>query len=206
MSANRKAYIVGLTGGIASGKSEAARHLSALGACCVDADAISHALTAPGGALLGVIRETFGDEVFLPDGTLNRRALGEVVFNDPAKRLILDSITHPAIQKAIMDDIERAVAAGENLVFINVPLLFETGMDALCDECWVVSLDRETQIKRLMARDALTASEAEKRIESQMSQDDKLRRANVVIKNGRPIELTHAELNGLLRDLRRRLK
>ena len=105
MSANRKAYIVGLTGGIASGKSEAARHLSALGACCVDADAISHALTALGGALLGVIRETFGDEVFLPDGTLNRRALGEVVFNDPAKRLILDSITHPAIQKAIMDDI-----------------------------------------------------------------------------------------------------
>ena len=144
MSANRKAYIVGLTGGIASGKSEAARHLSALGACCVDADAISHALTAPGGALLGVIRETFGDEVFLPDGTLNRRALGEVVFNDPAKRLILDSITHPAIQKAIMDDIERAVAAGENLVFINVPLLFETGMDALCDETWLISLDRAT--------------------------------------------------------------
>lgn len=206
MSANRKAYIVGLTGGIASGKSEAARHLSALGACCVDADAISHALTAPGGALLGVIRETFGDEVFLPDGTLNRRALGEVVFNDPAKRLILDSITHPAIQKAIMDDIERAVAAGENLVFINVPLLFETGMDALCDETWLISLDRATQAERLMARDGMTREQAEARIDSQMPLEEKEHRATVVIDNRRSVEKLNSEVGSLYQALKKRIE
>lgn len=206
MSANRKAYIVGLTGGIASGKSEAARHLSALGACCVDADAISHALTAPGGALLGVIRETFGDEVFLPDGTLNRRALGEVVFNDPAKRLILHSITHPAIQKAIMDDIERAVAEGENLVFINVPLLFETGMDALCDETWLISLDRATQAERLMARDGMTREQAEVRIDSQMPLEEKERRATVVIDNRRSVEKLNSEVGSLYQALKKRIE
>ena len=144
--------------------------------------------------------------MFTPDGQLNRRALGELVFSDVGLRRTLEGIIHPLVQRKTVQAIREAGQKGEKVVVLNVPLLFETGMDALCDECWVVSLDRETQIKRLMARDALTASEAEKRIESQMSQDDKLRRANVVIKNGRPIELTHAELNGLLRDLRRRLK
>lgn len=207
MSANRKeVFIVGLTGGIASGKSEAARHLSTLGACCIDADAISHALTAPGGALLGVIRETFGDEVFLPDGALNRRALGEVVFSDPAKRLVLDSITHPAIQKAVMDDIERAAAEGESLVFINVPLLFETGMDALCDETWLISLDRATQAERLMARDSLTREQAEARIDSQMPLEEKERRATVVIDNRRSVEKLNSEVGNLYQALKKRVE
>ena len=201
-----KPYIIGLTGGIACGKSTVAEYLEKQGLFVIDADAISHEVTAPGGEALAPIAEAFGQGVFTPDGQLNRRALGELVFSDVGLRRTLEGIIHPLVQRKTVQAIREAGQKGEKVVVLNVPLLFETGMDALCDECWVVSLDRETQIKRLMARDALTASEAEKRIESQMSQDDKLRRANVVIKNGRLIELTHAELNGLLRDLRRRLK
>ena len=201
-----KPYIIGLTGGIACGKSTVAEYLEKQGLFVIDADAISHEVTAPGGEALAPIAEAFGQGVFLPDGQLNRRALGELVFSDAGLRRTLEGIIHPLVQRRIVQAIREAGQKGEKAVVLNVPLLFETGMDALCDECWVVSLDRETQIKRLMARDALSASEAEKRIESQMSQDDKLRRANVVIKTGRPIELTHAELNGLLRELKRRLK
>lgn len=201
-----KPYIIGLTGGIACGKSTVAEYLEKQGVFVIDADAISHEVTAPGGEALAPIAEAFGQGVFLPDGQLNRRALGELVFSDAGLRRTLEGIIHPLVQRRIVQAIREAGQKGEKAAVLNVPLLFETGMDALCDECWVVSLDRETQIKRLMARDALSASEAEKRIESQMSQDDKLRRANVVIKTGRPIELTHAELNGLLRELKRRLK
>ena len=201
-----KPYIIGLTGGIACGKSTVAEYLEKQGVFVIDADAISHEVTAPGGEALAPIAEAFGQGVFLPDGQLNRRALGELVFSDAGLRRTLEGIIHPLVQRRIVQAIREAGQKGEKAAVLNVPLLFETGMDALCDECWVVSLDRETQIKRLMARDALSASEAEKRIESQMPQDDKLRRANVVIKTGRPIELTHAELNGLLRELKRRLK
>ena len=183
-----------------------AEYLEKQGLFVIDADAISHEVTAPGGEALAPIAEAFGQGVFTPDGQLNRRALGELVFSDVGLRRTLEGIIHPLVQRKTVQAIREAGQKGEKAVVLNVPLLFETGMDALCDECWVVSLDRETQIKRLMARDALSASEAEKRIESQMSQDDKLRRANVVIKTGRPIELTHAELNGLLRELKRRLK
>ena len=201
-----KPYIIGLTGGIACGKSTVAEYLEKQGLFVIDADAISHEVTAPGGEALAPIAEAFGQGVFNPDGQLNRRALGELVFSDVGFRRTLEGIIHPLVQRKTVQAIREAGQKGEKVVVLNVPLLFETGMDALCDECWVVSLDRETQVKRLMARDALTASEADKRIESQMSQDDKLRRASVVIKTGRPIEMTHAELNSLLRDLRRRLK
>lgn len=206
MESATKPYIIGLTGGIACGKSTVADYLQKQGLFVIDADAISHEVTAPGGEALSPIAEAFGSSVFTQEGQLNRRALGELVFSDVGLRRLLEGIIHPLVQRRTVQAIREAGRQGESIVVLNVPLLFETGMDALCDECWVVSLDRETQVKRLMARDALTASEAEKRIESQMSQDDKLRRANVVIKTGRPIELTHAELNGLLRDLRRRLK
>lgn len=206
MESATKPYIIGLTGGIACGKSTVADYLQKQGLFVIDADAISHEVTAPGGEALPPIAEAFGSSVFTQEGQLNRRALGELVFSDVGLRRLLEGIIHPLVQRRTVQAIREAGRQGESIVVLNVPLLFETGMDALCDECWVVSLDRETQVKRLMARDALTASEAEKRIESQMSQDDKLRRANVVIKTGRPIELTHAELNGLLRDLRRRLK
>lgn len=205
MSANRRIYVVGLTGGIASGKSEAARHLASLGATCIDADAISHRLTAKNGALLPALRENFGDGIFCEDGTLNRRALGEAVFSDPMKRRLLDAITHPAIQKAMMDEMERAADNGDPLVFLNVPLLFETGMDALCDETWLISLDPERQKERLMARDSLTAEQADARIAAQMPLPEKEALATVVIDNRRSLDRMYSELTSLFNALYKRV-
>ncbi len=135
MKLNRP-YVLGLTGGIACGKSYVARLLRQRGIPVLDADAISRALTADGGAALPAVRAAFGDQVFDGD-TLNRRALGEVVFADPAARKRLEGILHPLIISRMQRETE---ASGAPLVAWDVPLLYETGMDAQCDEVWCVSI------------------------------------------------------------------
>ncbi len=205
MSANRSIYIVGLTGGIASGKTEAAKYLEGLGAHCIDADAISRALTAQGAPLLAEIRNEFGDDVFDESGALNRAALGKIVFASPEKRRKLDAITHPTIQRAMLDEVEQSEQAGEKLVFLIVPLLYETGMDVLCDETWLVSTDPELQKERLMRRDGLSLEDAENRIQAQMPLDQKIARASVVIDNSRSIDRMYGELQGLYTQLNRRV-
>ena len=151
------------------------------------------------------IREVFGDGVFDENGLLNRRALGNIVFGDREKRLALEAILHPMVQHRMIKKIRQAGVEDVPFVFLSVPLLFETGMDALCDETWCLSVPVEEQIKRVMARDDMTRDEAIARIESQMPLDEKCRRASLVIRTNRPIEATQAELASLLRDLRRRL-
>lgn len=205
MSANRNIYIVGLTGGIASGKSEAAKYLESQGAHCIDADAISHFLTGADGPLLTDIRREFGDEVFNGDGTLNRQALADLVFNDDDKRRILDGITHPSIQKAMLDEVEDAEKAGEKLVFLNVPLLFETGMDALCDETWLINTDPDLQLNRLMQRDGFDEEQAQSRVRSQMSAEDKQQRADLVIDNNKSLEKMLGELQSHYNSLIKRI-
>ncbi|MBO7358887.1 MAG: dephospho-CoA kinase [Clostridia bacterium] len=195
MSANRNIYIVGLTGGIASGKSEAARMLGDMGARCIDADAISRRLTSEPGETLDMIRAEFGDEVFDSDGALIRSKLADIVFNDPARRKALDALTHPLIQKTMLDEVEQADRAGEKIVFLNVPLLFETGMDALCDETWLISCDEDVQLDRLMERDGMGEDQAKARIASQMSLEDKTRRANVVIDNRGQLDRLYSQLS-----------
>ena len=201
MSANRNVYIVGLTGGIASGKSEAARMLGDMGARCVDADAISRRLTSEPGETLDMIRAEFGDGVFDEEGALIRSKLADIVFNDPAKRKALDALTHPAIQKTMLDEVEQADKAGEKIVFLNVPLLFETGMDALCDETWLISCDEDVQLDRLMERDGMDEDQARARIASQMSLEDKTRRATVVIDNRGQLDRLYSQLSGLYQAL-----
>lgn len=200
MSAN-KTLIIGLTGGMGSGKSEAARHLVTLGVTHVDADAISRSLTAPGGEALPAIREKFGDEVFLPDGTLDRRRLGEAVFADTHARHALEAIIHPRVQRVALEMADAARAAGEDAVLLDVPLLFETGMDALCDVTWVVSADREERIRRVMNRDGLSREEAEARFASQMTDEERASRATRVICNNQSVEKFRAELTGLYQQL-----
>lgn len=205
MNTEKKPYIVGLTGGIACGKTAATDHLHSMGACIVDADVESRALTAPNGDALPAIRETFGDGVFNEDGTLDRKALGRIVFDNVDCRRALEGIIHPMVQRRMMAAIQEAGRAGERIVFWSVPLLFETGMDAVCDETWVLTVDHETQLKRLMARDSLTQEAAEKRIASQMSNEERTQKANVVIRTGRSIEQTRQELTSLYKDLKKRL-
>ena len=204
MPAN-KTYVVGLTGGIGCGKSEAARYLCSLGAKHIDADAISRSLTAEGGSALPELRRIFGDGIFNDDGSLNRRALGDLVFSDVASKRALEGVIHPLVQRQVMDEIAAASAAGISVTVLDVPLLFETGMDVLCDETWTMSVPPEVQIQRVQARDGLSVEQAQARIASQLPMAERNARANRVINSDRPVERTQAELNQLYMQLLRRI-
>ena len=198
-------YVVGITGGIGCGKSMAAAYLAELGAIHIDADGISRALTARDGAALEQIRRIFGDSVFSEDGSLNRRALGDLVFSDPAAKRALEGVIHPLVQRIAMDKIEESGKNGARVAVLNVPLLFETGMDVLCDETWTLTAPADVQLARVMERDGLTREQAISRIESQMAMEDRNARATRVINSDRPIEKTQSELNQLYQQLIRRI-
>lgn len=187
--------IIGVTGGIACGKSTLCNTLRELGAKVWDADAASRALTAPEGRALPAIREAFGDGVFFPDGTLNRKALGAIVFTDESARQRLNGIVHPLVY----EDMEAFLQANghEKTVFLDVPLLFETGYDKRCHEVWCAYLPRETQLKRLMERDKLTREEALARINSQMPLEEKARLSTRLIDTSGSIEESAQRLKQL---------
>ena len=204
MPAN-KTYVVGLTGGIGCGKSEAAHYLCSLGAKHIDADAISRSLTAEGGKALPELRRIFGDGIFNADGSLNRRALGDLVFSDVASKRALEGVIHPLVQRQVMDEIAEASAAGISVTVLDVPLLFETGMDVLCDETWTMSVPPEVQVERVRVRDGLSTEQAQARIANQLPMAERNARANKVINSDRPMEKTQAELNQLYMQLLRRI-
>lgn len=199
-----KPYIIGLTGGIGCGKSQAAAFLKELGAVHVDADAISRSLTADGGEALPAIRERFGDSVFNADGSLNRAQLGGIVFASEAHRRVLEGILHPLVQSRMLAEIEAAGARGEKVVVLDVPLLFETGMDVLCDETWTVTAGAQTQLERVMER-GLSMESAQARIDSQMSTEERNARSTRVINTDRSIERTQAELASLYQQVLKKI-
>lgn len=190
---------IGLTGSIACGKSTVSSYLRSLGHVVVDADAISHSLTTPGGTALPAIREAFGDGVFDGD-VLDRRALGSIVFADIGKRAKLNAILHPMIISSIENELIRQDAPGK-LVFGDVPLLFECRMEAMFDRVWVVSASESEQLSRLMTRDHLTKEEALARIRSQMPLAEKCRMADAVIDSSGAIEQTRAQVDALIASL-----
>lgn len=194
---------IGLTGSIACGKSTVSSYLRTLGCAVVDADAISRAMTAPGGPALPAIRKAFGDSVFAEDGTLDRRMLGSVVFSDPLKRARLNAILHPMIIGEILHELHEADHSG-HIVFGDIPLLYECGLECHFDQVWVVSASRETQITRLLERDGLARPDAEKRIDSQMPLVQKESRADAVISTEGTIEQTQAHVLRLLTPLLQR--
>lgn len=193
--------IIGLTGGIGAGKTEAGKILESLGAAHIDADAISRALTAPAGEALTDIRETFGDSVFNVDGTLDRRALAAAVFDNPERKRALEAILHPRVQRKALEAIDRARAVGTAAVVLDVPLLFETGMDALCDVTWVIEADPEERMRRIIARDGLTKDEIEARFLNQMSDEDRAARATKIIRNDISVEKLASELTACYNQL-----
>ncbi len=194
-----KPYVVGLTGGIGCGKSEAAQYLKTLGAAHLDADEISRKLTQPGGEALPEIRRIFGDAAFNEDGSLDRCSLGKLVFgNEPARRA-LEGIIHPLVQREMLARMDEAGEAGASVVILDVPLLFETGMDALCDETWALYLERDKQIDRVVVRDGLSREQAEARVDSQMPTEQRNARATHTVNTDQPIEKTRAVLEGLYR-------
>lgn len=182
--------VLGLTGGIACGKSTISQTLSELGAVIVDGDLLSRELTMSGGAALPDIRAAFGDGVFHPDGTLNRRALGAVVFADDTARDKLDAIMQPLLLTLILRSIEDARLSGAAVCVLDMPLLYEKDLDRLCDRVWCAYIPRETQLARLMQRDGFTPEEAENRLRSQLPAEEKAAHADVVIDTSGPMDYT----------------
>ena len=177
---NKKSLRVGLTGGIASGKSVVAAELAARGAVIIDADVLAREVVEPGTPALAAILDRFGMQV-LKDGQLDRAWLAEIVFADPSARRDLEQIVHPAV-RARAAELERA--AGDAAVVVHViPLLVETGQHEGFDLVVTVDADHETQIQRLMARNGFTHAEAESRIAAQASREDRTLAADVVLDN-----------------------
>ncbi|MGE5579552.1 MAG: dephospho-CoA kinase [Bacillota bacterium] len=180
--------VIGLTGGIASGKSTVSEILAGLGAVIIDADVLSREVTMPGSQGLRRIREAFGDKVIATDGTLDRRKLGTIIFRDEASRQYLNSIIHPLVIQRTEQELRRlqeeARKSGKSIVaVVDAPLLIEAGVDVICDEVWVVAVSRETQAERLMKREGYTLGEALSRIDAQMPLSEKEKRATHIINN-----------------------
>lgn len=189
--------IIGLTGGIACGKSTLAAMLGALGASVIDADAVSRSLTAPGGAALPGVRQAFGAEVFHADGTLNRKALARKVFGSPQELQKLNAVTHPLILSAMEAQIDLCRKRGDPVVVLDVPLLFETGLDRLCHATVCAVADESTQLARLESRDGMAREQALARIRSQMPVKEKAARSNVTVDTQKPLSDLRTQMEQL---------
>jgi dephospho-CoA kinase len=194
----RSFLLVGLTGGIASGKSTVSRQLAALGAPVIDADVLAREVVAPGEPAWRAIVEAFGRQILRPDDTLDRARLGAVVFGDAAARARLEAITHPAIRARRAGALAELSARGfDGLVVQDAALLIEVGGAAEVDRLVVVYATPDAQLARLMQRDGIEREEAARRIASQMPLGDKARRAHYVIDNSDSPEETRAQVRAL---------
>jgi dephospho-CoA kinase len=194
--------LVGLTGGIASGKSTFAAALRELGVPVIDADQLARAAVAKGTAGLARIAQAFGAEMIGPDGELDRRRMGAHVFSDPAARARLEAVVHPAVRELFQRELARLRAEGHPVVVYDVPLLFEKGLDPRIDLSVVVWAPREVQLTRLVARDQLPLAEAEARLAAQMPLDSKAALADAVVANEGPRAALAEKAARLLADVR----
>jgi dephospho-CoA kinase len=176
---------IGLTGGIGSGKSTVAGMLAGLGAAVIDADAISRSVTAPGGRAIAPIAEQFGAAMIGADGAMDRQAMRERVFSDPAARQQLEAIIHPLVGTITREQTEAAIAQGASCLVFDVPLLVESGKRwrRQVDRVWVVDCDTATQRERVIARSGLAAEEIDRIIAQQASRAQRLACADGVIFN-----------------------
>jgi len=202
----RRFLLVGLTGGIATGKSTVSDLFRRLGCEVIDADLLAREVVAPGEAALAQIAAEFGLGVLQADGALDRKKLGAVVFGDAARRKRLEEITHPAIRDRFLDRLAALEARGfDGIVLWDAPVMIESGGYKAMDKLVVVATDEATQAARLCARDAIDATEAERKIRSQMPVAEKAKLADYVIDNAGDRAATDCQVRevhaALLRDL-----
>lgn len=195
--------IIGLTGGIASGKTTVSVMLKELGAEILDADKIARDVVNPGQITLERIAGHFGTKVLNSDGTLNRKALGGIVFGNSVELAALNGIIHPAVREVIKKRINEIRKNDHSkVIIVDAPVLLESGSEDLVDEIWLVVVDYYMQIKRLTERDKLTDKEAEIRIRSQMPTDEKISRSHKIIDNSGDLEYTKKQVLKLWNDLK----
>ena len=187
-------YILGLTGGIASGKSTVSAYLAQNGALIIDADLIARQVVAKKSSGLKQIVAKFGGEILTASGELDRKKLGKLVFSNKELLKSLTDITGPLIRAEILREIEAAKKAQVKLVVLDIPLLFETGYQTLCDKVMVVTIPSEVQLERVMKRDNLSAAEARKRIANQLPASKRNELADVLIDNSKSVAETYQQV------------
>ena len=197
------ARIIGITGGIASGKSTVTEFLRQQGYQVIDADQVVHELQEPGGRLYQALLSAFGPAILQEDGRLNRPKLGAMIFGNPQLLAQSSQLQNEIIREELARR-RDLLAETEDFFFMDLPLLFELEYDNWFDQIWLVDVTEETQLSRLMTRNALSQEEAEKRIAAQLSLQEKRKRADVLIENNGPLELTQEQLRDTLQKLERR--
>lgn len=191
--------VIGLTGGIGTGKSTVSKFLRERNFAIVDADKISREVVEPGKPLLKELEEAFGSEIIMDDGSLNRKGLAAIVFNDVEQRKLMDSIMHKEIlaeMRRVMEDYQaQGIHQG---VIIDAPLLFEIGLEKWCDQVWLVTADMDIRIHRVCLRDNAKPEEVEARIRNQMSDEEKRKLSDEILDNSGTLEDLHTQLTELL--------
>ncbi|MBP3384006.1 MAG: dephospho-CoA kinase [Firmicutes bacterium] len=191
--------IIGLTGGIGTGKSTVSRYLSEQNFAIVDADLISRQVVEPGMPLLDELEAAFGSDIINEDGSLNRKGLAAIVFNDVEKRKLMDSIMHKEIlaeMRRVMEDFQQQ--GTHQGIIIDAPLLFEIGLEKWCGQVWLVTADMDLRIERVCARDDAKPEEVEARIRNQMSDDEKKKLSDEILDNSGTLEELHKQISELL--------
>lgn len=196
--------MIGLTGGIGSGKSTVAKLLAEHGFPVVDADQLAREVVEPGQPALAELAEAFGQDVLLADGSLNRSELAARAFVDKERTELLNAITHPRIQELRERRFQKAKDAGSDAVVYDMPLLVEQGVDKNMDLTVVVDVDVEERIRRLVATRGLTEEDARRRIAAQVADAERLAAADVVIDNNGPVEALGEQVDQLVRVIRGR--
>jgi dephospho-CoA kinase len=189
--------VIGLTGGIASGKSTISDMLRELGAVVIDADIVSRNVVSQGSNAYNRIIESFGKEILLPDGDINRKKLGNIVFSNEEKLKLLNEITHPAIIENVNSMIQELKKQQKEVVVVDAAILIEMGMNKHMDCVWLVLANTETQLKRVMERDHLSSEDAWNRINAQMSNEERLKYADAVIDTTYPVEVVRNRVKEL---------
>jgi dephospho-CoA kinase len=192
--------IIGLTGGIASGKSTVSNMLKELGITIIDADVEARLAVQKGEPAFVQIVEAFGREILQPDGEIDRQKLGSIIFHQSEKRLLLNNIVHPEVRKRMKGQIEIAETNGEEVVVLDIPLLFESKLTYMVEKTVLVYVDENIQLQRLMERNNLSQQEAVARIHSQMPLSEKVSLADAVIDNNRSIQDTKQQLLTILKN------
>lgn len=193
--------IIGLSGGIASGKSTVSQMLKDMGIPVIDSDTIAHTIVQKGSPVLGSLTEVFGTEILNMDGTLNRKMLGTIVFSNKEKLEKLNSITHPVIKKEIITNINFYKNIGKKFCVVDGALLMEGIFMDIVDYLILVYADRNTQLKRLMNRNLIGSEEALRKIDSQIPFEDKRKYADYIIDNNYDLEYTKKQVNKIMSEI-----
>lgn len=181
-------HVIGLTGGIASGKSTVTRFFKDRDVPVIDADILGHRTYDPGTDTFAAVVATFGQDLVAADGSIDRRVLGGKVFGKPDELKRLTDIVWPGIRKLASEALSEFEAAGNSIVVLEAAVLFEAGWKDLVDEVWVVVVEPDLAVQRLASRNGLDEAAARARIDSQLSNDERISRSNVVIKNNGTLE------------------